>query len=220
MAERKRETIYQEVTDRIVAELEAGRVPWVQPWGAPNAEAGLGLPKNASTVNRHRKLLARAPPVSSQAPGCPPPSRLCTPFLPATRHDPIGCSTIPSRPGSNIAPTTIRPPFHLVHPGYSPQPFPHSSDPSAPRSPPFLQRLSSSPFGLSHLNRSASLRWALSLPFPLSHLGRSASLRWALSSPFPLSHLNRSASLRWASSSRFLLSSFDILLPSLFLSVY
>lgn len=53
MAERKRETIYQEVTDRIVAELEAGRVPWVQPWGAPNAEAGLGLPKNASTTKSY-----------------------------------------------------------------------------------------------------------------------------------------------------------------------
>ncbi len=53
MAERKRETIYQEVTDRIVIELEAGRVPWVQPWGAPNAEAGLGLPKNASTAKSY-----------------------------------------------------------------------------------------------------------------------------------------------------------------------
>ncbi len=49
MAERKRETIYQEVTDRIVAELEAGRVPWVQPWGTPQAKAGLGLPRNART---------------------------------------------------------------------------------------------------------------------------------------------------------------------------
>ena len=49
MAERKRETIYQEVTDRIIAELEVGRVPWVQPWGTPQAKAGLGLPKNART---------------------------------------------------------------------------------------------------------------------------------------------------------------------------
>jgi antirestriction protein ArdC len=49
MAERTRETIYQEVTDRIVAELEAGRVPWVQPWGTPQAKAGLGLPRNART---------------------------------------------------------------------------------------------------------------------------------------------------------------------------
>jgi len=49
MAESKRETIYQEVTDRIIAELEAGRVPWVQPWGTPQAKAGLGLPRNART---------------------------------------------------------------------------------------------------------------------------------------------------------------------------
>lgn len=49
MAKRKRETIYQEVTDRIIAELEAGRVPWVQPWGTPDTKAGLGLPKNART---------------------------------------------------------------------------------------------------------------------------------------------------------------------------
>lgn len=47
MPERKRETIYQEITDRIIAELEQGRVPWVQPWG--KAKAGIGLPRNAAT---------------------------------------------------------------------------------------------------------------------------------------------------------------------------
>lgn len=47
MSEPKRETIYQEVTDRIIAELEQGRVPWVQPWG--RAKAALGLPRNAAT---------------------------------------------------------------------------------------------------------------------------------------------------------------------------
>lgn len=41
--------LYDEVTARIVAELEEGRVPWVQPWGTPDAKAGLGLPKNALT---------------------------------------------------------------------------------------------------------------------------------------------------------------------------
>jgi antirestriction protein ArdC len=40
-------SLYQEVTDRIIAELEQGRVPWVQPWG--QAKAGLGLPRNAAT---------------------------------------------------------------------------------------------------------------------------------------------------------------------------
>jgi antirestriction protein ArdC len=44
-------SLYQEVTDRIVAELEQGRVPWVQPWG--RAKAGLGLPKNASTGRQY-----------------------------------------------------------------------------------------------------------------------------------------------------------------------
>ncbi len=38
-------SLYDEVTARIIAELEAGRVPW----GAPGAKAGLGLPKNALT---------------------------------------------------------------------------------------------------------------------------------------------------------------------------
>ncbi|MDF2381767.1 DUF1738 domain-containing protein [Nostoc ellipsosporum NOK] len=45
-----RANLYDEVTRRIVAELEAGRFPWVQPWGAAEA-AGLapGLPRNALT---------------------------------------------------------------------------------------------------------------------------------------------------------------------------
>src|SRR6202008_1077164 len=33
----------------IIAELEAGRVPWVQPWGTAAAKAQLSMPKNAST---------------------------------------------------------------------------------------------------------------------------------------------------------------------------
>jgi antirestriction factor ArdC-like protein len=32
-AGRDRASLYQEITDKIIAELEAGRVPWVQPWG-------------------------------------------------------------------------------------------------------------------------------------------------------------------------------------------
>jgi antirestriction protein ArdC len=47
----ERGNLYQEVTDRIVSELEQGRFPWVQPWGAANA--GLGLPKNAATSRRY-----------------------------------------------------------------------------------------------------------------------------------------------------------------------
>ncbi len=44
-------SLYQEVTDTIVAELAHGRVTWVQPWGG--AKAGLGLPKNAATGRRY-----------------------------------------------------------------------------------------------------------------------------------------------------------------------
>ncbi|MDX8449383.1 ArdC family protein [Mesorhizobium captivum] len=44
-----RASLYDEITGKIIAELEAGRFPWVQPWGTPAAAAPLGLPKNAST---------------------------------------------------------------------------------------------------------------------------------------------------------------------------
>ena len=46
----KRNSFYQEITDRIVAELEQGRVPWVQPWD--EVKTALGLPQNAAT-GRH-----------------------------------------------------------------------------------------------------------------------------------------------------------------------
>ncbi len=44
-----RTTFYDDITNRIISELEAGRVPWVQPWGTPSANAQLTMPKNAST---------------------------------------------------------------------------------------------------------------------------------------------------------------------------
>ena len=50
---RDRASLYQEITDRIIAELEAGRVPWVQPWGASGINASLGLPKNAATGRKY-----------------------------------------------------------------------------------------------------------------------------------------------------------------------
>ncbi|MER9256341.1 ArdC family protein [Mesorhizobium sp. M0598] len=40
-------SLHQEITDRIIAELERGTVPWVKPCG--RAKAGLGLPRNASS---------------------------------------------------------------------------------------------------------------------------------------------------------------------------
>lgn len=44
--------LYDEVTARIVGELEAGRVPWVQPWGRPGGTAP-GLPRNALTARHY-----------------------------------------------------------------------------------------------------------------------------------------------------------------------
>ena len=41
--------LYQEITDKIIAELEAGRVPCVQPWGAAAIKAPLAMPRNAAT---------------------------------------------------------------------------------------------------------------------------------------------------------------------------
>jgi antirestriction protein ArdC len=38
-------SLYEEVTAKIIAQLEAGVFPWVQPWSA--SAAGIGLPRNA-----------------------------------------------------------------------------------------------------------------------------------------------------------------------------
>lgn len=47
-----RANFYDEITDKIIAELEIGRVPWVQPWGTAAAKVPLAMPKNAAT-SRH-----------------------------------------------------------------------------------------------------------------------------------------------------------------------
>lgn len=44
--------LYDEVTARIIAELEAGRIPWVQPWGTGGA-TGPALPRNAVTARAY-----------------------------------------------------------------------------------------------------------------------------------------------------------------------
>ena len=48
-----RTSLYDEITNKIITELEAGRVPWVQPWGTAAAKAPLALPNNASTGRRY-----------------------------------------------------------------------------------------------------------------------------------------------------------------------
>lgn len=44
-----RVSLYDEVTNTIIAELEQGRLPWVQPWGKADTTAP-GLPRNALTA--------------------------------------------------------------------------------------------------------------------------------------------------------------------------
>lgn len=49
----QRQTVYQQVTARIIHELEQGRLPWVQPWGLSPDMAPVGLPHNGHTGNSY-----------------------------------------------------------------------------------------------------------------------------------------------------------------------
>jgi antirestriction protein ArdC len=48
-----RTSLYDDITNKIIAELEAGRVPWVQPWGTAAAKAPLAMPANAATGRQY-----------------------------------------------------------------------------------------------------------------------------------------------------------------------
>jgi antirestriction protein ArdC len=48
-SDKDRTSLYDEITLKIIGELEAGRVPWVQPWGTAAAKAPLAMPTNAAT---------------------------------------------------------------------------------------------------------------------------------------------------------------------------
>ena len=48
-APEQRPDLYQRITDTIIAQLEQGRVPWVQPWGDLPGAAAVGMPRNALT---------------------------------------------------------------------------------------------------------------------------------------------------------------------------
>lgn len=48
-----RPSLHQEITSAIIAQLEQGRVPWVQPWGSHAVQAPVGLPRNAATGRRY-----------------------------------------------------------------------------------------------------------------------------------------------------------------------
>lgn len=47
----ERQSLYSEVTNRIIAELEEGRLPWVQPWDS--AACGCTMPHNALTDRKY-----------------------------------------------------------------------------------------------------------------------------------------------------------------------
>jgi antirestriction protein ArdC len=48
-----RTDFYDDITNKIIAELEAGCVPWVQPWRTAAAKAPLATPQNASTARQY-----------------------------------------------------------------------------------------------------------------------------------------------------------------------
>jgi antirestriction protein ArdC len=48
-----RSSLYDDITNKIIGELDAGRVPWVQPWGTAAAKAPLTMPRNAATGRQY-----------------------------------------------------------------------------------------------------------------------------------------------------------------------
>jgi antirestriction protein ArdC len=52
-----RASLYTEITDKVIAELEAGRIPWVQPWGTAAIKAPLATPRNAATQRVTAKIV-------------------------------------------------------------------------------------------------------------------------------------------------------------------
>ncbi|GJD94432.1 ArdC family protein [Methylobacterium iners] len=49
----ERTNLYREITDRIIAQLEAGCVPWVQPWGSGRGTVAVAMPRNAATARAY-----------------------------------------------------------------------------------------------------------------------------------------------------------------------
>jgi antirestriction protein ArdC len=100
-----RSNLYDEITGKIIAELEAGRFPWVQPWGTSAANASLCLPQNASThrpysgINVLMRLISAAGSIlatarkqswSTSRPSQPIPFRHVSPALSIRR---LACNT-------------------------------------------------------------------------------------------------------------------------------
>ncbi len=49
----RRADLYDTVTNSVIKQLEAGRVPWVQPWGRPEINTPLGMPTNGHTSRQY-----------------------------------------------------------------------------------------------------------------------------------------------------------------------
>lgn len=49
----ERVDLYKQITDKIIAQLEAGSVPWVQPWSAGPGIAGVAMPRNGATARAY-----------------------------------------------------------------------------------------------------------------------------------------------------------------------
>lgn len=49
----ERASLYDDITAKIIAELEAGRLPWVQPWGTAAVAAPVAMPRNAATARAY-----------------------------------------------------------------------------------------------------------------------------------------------------------------------
>src|SRR5690606_36809393 len=47
-----RTNLYDEITAKIISELELGRLPWVLPWGT-EAKAPLAMPRYAATARQY-----------------------------------------------------------------------------------------------------------------------------------------------------------------------
>jgi hypothetical protein len=87
---RDRTNLYQEITDKIIAELEAGRLPWVQPWllGGPGAAGYAEKRRDPAPLFRHQ----RARPLESRCPAWIPGPELphLPPARPRQRRDRVG----------------------------------------------------------------------------------------------------------------------------------
>jgi antirestriction protein ArdC len=99
-----RASLYDDITNKIIAELEAGRVPWVQPWGTAAARAPLAMPANAATSRAYSGInvlilwgavVEHGFPVQSWLTAAP---RAASPSSPASRaSDPAATIASPPR---------------------------------------------------------------------------------------------------------------------------